>query len=254
LLTSSSVLAAAQEEAGETSSNMEDLKKYWEEFHLEALKYNDDENEDDDEGEEEKEDQNSKESGNHNHEEEETSESTSLPTGIYRMSEVSKQDGKNPEGEGRIWMAYGGTVYDVTDFIPSHPGGSKKIMLGAGQSIEPYWNLYRQHFNSDLPMQYLEKMCTVIGELHEDDQAAVDDKLSQEAETHDPYRNEPARHPGLVMHGDTPANGEVPHALLTQSYNTPSDVSPTTFRVSYSTFATLRYVTYSASERMIFHD
>ena len=29
-------------------------------------------------------------------------------------------------------MSYGGIVYDVTDFIHNHPGGSERIMLAAG--------------------------------------------------------------------------------------------------------------------------
>jgi len=29
-------------------------------------------------------------------------------------------------------MSYGGIVYDVSDFIHNHPGGSERIMLAAG--------------------------------------------------------------------------------------------------------------------------
>ena len=48
---------------------------------------------------------------------------------VYRSSQVAKNDGT----DGRpIWMSYGGVVYDVTGFIPNHPGGSEKILLAAG--------------------------------------------------------------------------------------------------------------------------
>lgn len=30
-------------------------------------------------------------------------------------------------------------MYDITDFIPNHPGGSEKIMLAAGKSIDAFW-------------------------------------------------------------------------------------------------------------------
>jgi predicted heme/steroid binding protein len=44
----------------------------------------------------------------------------------YQVSENDGEDGKP------IWMSYGGYVYDVTDFIQNHPGGSEKIMMAAG--------------------------------------------------------------------------------------------------------------------------
>lgn len=59
-----------------------------------------------------------------------------LPT--YTMTQVSENNGEGP-GK-RVWMTYGGCVYDVTDFIANHPGGSQKILLAAGGPIEPHWN------------------------------------------------------------------------------------------------------------------
>jgi hypothetical protein len=59
-----------------------------------------------------------------------------LPT--YTMAQVSENNGEGP-GK-RVWMTYGGCVYDVTDFIANHPGGSQKILLAAGGPIEPHWN------------------------------------------------------------------------------------------------------------------
>ena len=58
----------------------------------------------------------------------------SLP--IYSLSEVAKRNG---EDGSQIWMTYGGVVYDVTDFVENHPGGSEKIMSAAGSAIEPFW-------------------------------------------------------------------------------------------------------------------
>lgn len=55
---------------------------------------------------------------------------------VYSLSEVAKNNG---EHGSPVWMTYGGVVYDVTDFIQNHPGGSEKIMMAAGSAIEPYW-------------------------------------------------------------------------------------------------------------------
>ena len=72
-------------------------------------------------------------------------------------------------------------------------------------------------------MQYMEKM-KVVGTLHEDDQAFVDSEL-EEAQKNDPYAKDPIRHPVLIMHGEQPANAEVPYKLLTENYITPNEVS-----------------------------
>jgi hypothetical protein len=48
---------------------------------------------------------------------------------VYSSEQVALNNGE----DGRpIWMTYGGVVYDVTDFIPNHPGGDEKIMMAAG--------------------------------------------------------------------------------------------------------------------------
>lgn len=58
-----------------------------------------------------------------------------LPT--YTSAQVALRDG---EKDGAVWMSYGGYVYDVTDFVANHPGGSEKILLAAGGAIEPHWH------------------------------------------------------------------------------------------------------------------
>jgi len=137
---------------------------------------------------------------------------------VYTADQVSANNGE----DGRpVWMTYGGIVYDVTDFIPNHPGGSEKIIQAAGSAIEPFWYLYRQHFASDLPMRLMEHMA--VGRLDEADQAAIDEGL-EELEKDDPYEKEPMRHMSLHVHSDTPANMEVPAHLLTNNYLTPASL------------------------------
>jgi len=36
-------------------------------------------------------------------------------------------------------------VYDITDFVESHPGGKDKIMMAAGGSVEPFWKVFAIH-------------------------------------------------------------------------------------------------------------
>jgi cytochrome b involved in lipid metabolism len=48
---------------------------------------------------------------------------------VYSSDQVAQHNG---EDGTRIWMTYGGVVYDVTDFIPNHPGGSEQILKASG--------------------------------------------------------------------------------------------------------------------------
>ena len=62
----------------------------------------------------------------------------------YTYQEVKKHNNLN---DG-IWVTYKDNVYDITNFIENHPGGKDKILLSAGKSLEPYWNVYKQHTNN----------------------------------------------------------------------------------------------------------
>lgn len=137
---------------------------------------------------------------------------------IYTSKQVSENNGKDGKP---VWMSYGGMVYDVTDFISNHPGGSERILMAAGSAMEPFWNVYRQHFASDLPMRLMEKM--VIGRLNEKDQEVIDAKMEAIADD-DPYAYEPKRNPNLKIHSDQPMNAEVPEEILLGSYITPSEL------------------------------
>ncbi|EEC50222.1 predicted protein [Phaeodactylum tricornutum CCAP 1055/1] len=137
---------------------------------------------------------------------------------VYSLEEIAEKNGENGNP---IWMSYGGVVYDVTDFIPNHPGGSEKILTAAGSAIEPFWYLYRQHFASDLPMRLMEHMA--IGRLSEEDQERIEEQMATLEET-DPYAKEPYRHRALLVHSDTPMNAECPTRFLTQNFLTPASI------------------------------
>jgi cytochrome b involved in lipid metabolism len=137
---------------------------------------------------------------------------------IYTADDVAENDGTNGKP---IWMSYGGIVYDVTNFVPNHPGGSDKIIQAAGSAVEPFWYLYRQHFNSDLPMRLMEHMA--VGTLRYEDQKDIDEQMLV-LELDDPYAREPVRNRLLRVHSDAPMNAEVPTQILSEHYITPNDL------------------------------
>lgn len=134
---------------------------------------------------------------------------------IYRREEIVK----HKTVQSRVWVTYKDGVYDITDFIKNHPGGADKIILPAGGSIEPYWRLYQQHYNSKLPMEILESLR--IGTLHPDDVKA---DAAKPVDDTDPYRNDPELSPVLIVHQRKPINAEPPDNLLTDSWITPADL------------------------------
>ena len=76
---------------------------------------------------------------------------------------VSKNDGSASK---KTWVTYKNGVYDITDFIPKHPG-AKNIMMAAGGSIEPFWSIYAVHNNNPEVYTLLEEYR--IGNLSKED-------------------------------------------------------------------------------------
>lgn len=71
---------------------------------------------------------------------------------VYTLDDVMQ----HTTAQTRIWVTYGQGVYDITEFVPQHPGGSEKISMAAGTSIEPFWMLYGVHKNPNV-LAILEK-------------------------------------------------------------------------------------------------
>ncbi|KAI7843653.1 hypothetical protein COHA_002555, partial [Chlorella ohadii] len=126
---------------------------------------------------------------------------------LIDKEEVAKHRTK----ETGIWVTYKDGVYDVTKFVEQHPGGTARIMLAAGGAIDPFWAMYQQH-NTDQVRGILEEHR--IGRL----------KGGQTAQVTDPYANEPARHPALIVRSQKPMNSETPKELLAGSLLTPNDL------------------------------
>uniref|UniRef100_A0A182IKS0 sulfite oxidase n=1 Tax=Anopheles atroparvus TaxID=41427 RepID=A0A182IKS0_ANOAO len=126
----------------------------------------------------------------------------------YTMDEVVQH---NAPAAG-IWVTYGIGVYDITSFVPKHPG-SDKVMLAAGGAIDPFWHIFQQH-NTKEVLTLLEAYR--IGNLRADDVVGTKD-------LHNPWAAEPKRHPILKAATLKPFNAEPPASVLVDSFLTPND-------------------------------
>ncbi|CAB3256168.1 unnamed protein product [Arctia plantaginis] len=126
---------------------------------------------------------------------------------VYRADEVSKHDTTDS-----FWVIYKHGVYDITKFLPSHPGG-KQILNAGGLSIEPFWNLYGMHKTKPI-YQLLESYR--IGNLHDDD---VVDMSGNEL-----WVSEPVRDKRLIVKSKQPFNAEIPAKLIVESLDTPNEL------------------------------
>jgi monoamine oxidase/cytochrome b involved in lipid metabolism len=84
---------------------------------------------------------------------------------IIRRAEVEAHSSM----KSGVWVTYEDGVYDVTDFLSSHPGGKAKLMLAAGKDLKQFWRqpAFRLHFHSPLVTELLSELR--IGTLHRDD-------------------------------------------------------------------------------------
>ena len=130
----------------------------------------------------------------------------------YSYEEVSKHN----NSKVGIWTTYKKNVYDITNFVDNHPGGKDKIMLSAGKSIEPYWNIYKQHTNNpDIINDILHPM--KIGVLKNYDPEKYKNIT-------DPYIKDPTRSSDLCFHSISPCIAETPIDSIMDNWITPNDL------------------------------
>lgn len=136
----------------------------------------------------------------------------------------------NPKDKesSKILVAFGDGVYDITAFIPYHPGG-EQILMAAGGPLEPFFRLYPQHA-SEFVLDTLEEYR--IGNLVVDEQWRREHLSSpsaalKDAPGHsnaDPYAREPPRNPALIVQTQAPFTAEPPARELVRAHNTPNDM------------------------------
>ncbi|KAJ5612570.1 hypothetical protein N7510_005764 [Penicillium lagena] len=122
---------------------------------------------------------------------------------VWRLDEI-RQHGPDAE---RPWIIKGTGVYDITDWISCHPGG-KIILRAAGSAVEPYWDIFTIHKREDV-YQILEQYR--IGDV--DPRDLIDGQVPRDSIV-DPFRDDPQRHPGLVVLTARPCNAETPPSAL----------------------------------------
>jgi sulfite oxidase len=139
---------------------------------------------------------------------------------IEGLKEFSIEDvNKHDSPDNRVWVTFKNGVYDITDFIPMHPGADK-LLMAAGSSVEPFWAMYAVHLNNPAIYGMLEKYR--IGNLNVADAASQAEQMASDSS--DPYSTDPARHKAIVVNSKTPFNGETPLGILTDSFITPTDL------------------------------
>ncbi|KAI9689273.1 MAG: hypothetical protein M1820_010184 [Bogoriella megaspora] len=117
-----------------------------------------------------------------------------------RLSEVREHG----VGAKSIWVTKGTNVYDITEWIESHPGG-EVILRAAGGSIDPYWKIFTIHQKQDV-YDILESY--LIGTI---DPLDLDENGNVPANSIvDPFQTDPARDPRLLVHSNRPCNAETP--------------------------------------------
>ena len=130
---------------------------------------------------------------------------------LYSKDTISKHRTK----ESGIWVTYEHGVYDITEFVEQHPGGSSKIMLAAGGALEPFWAMYAIH-KKDEVLEILAEY--KIGEVRHEDR--VKDIVKGDG----PFAHDPERHPALIANSKEPFNAETPPQLAADNFITPNEL------------------------------
>jgi len=133
---------------------------------------------------------------------------------VFTREEIATHNSE----ENGVWIVVKGEVYDMTEFVEAHPGGKEKILLAAGSNVEPYWNIYRQHYK-----QAVENILKNyhIGTTNPEEWAS---STSNEEHINNPYASDPERNPILHYHSKQPCNAEPPQELIAHDFITPNEL------------------------------
>ena len=129
-----------------------------------------------------------------------------------RLSDVHKH---GPDAE-RVWVIKDDRVYDITEWIPSHPGG-EVILRAAGGKIDQYWKIFTIHQKKEVYDILEEYFIGVV-----DPQDLVDGQIPAES-VQDPFTTDPERDSRLRVLTERPCNAETPTEEL-QDFLTPNEV------------------------------
>lgn len=146
--------------------------------------------------------------------------STCKINSVYTLEQV-KEHGK--DSKNGYWTIYKNKVYDITEFVEMHPGG-KVIMLAVGAHLDPYFDIYKFHNQSQI-LEYLDSM--FLGYIEENstfESLKNSQKFDNKVIVNDPFANDPVRSPLLVSVSEKPFNAETPPEILASCFDTNSEL------------------------------
>lgn len=117
--------------------------------------------------------------------------------------------------DGRIVVAYQGSLYDVTEFT-GHPGGVGRLQMAAGGDLEIYWKVYTQHNRGHIVEHVMEPYR--IGDVSEADMKRITSETNYDTSA---YENDPEPYPDLLINTRYPCNAEGRLSQLTDNWQTP---------------------------------
>src|SRR5690606_16176292 len=89
---------------------------------------------------------------------------------MLTMDELARHDGR----DGTYWIELRGEVYDVTAFVPRHPGG-RILELGAGRRATTLFESYHPGATLDRARRVLPRRARHVGTLRPEDREAYGD-------------------------------------------------------------------------------
>lgn len=116
---------------------------------------------------------------------------------------------------GKIVVAYQGSLYDITRFT-GHPGGVGRLQMAAGQDLEVFWRIYTQHNRGHITEDVMAPY--KIGEISKSDMKAITADTFYDGSA---YANNPEPYPDLLVNTRFPYNAEGRLRSLTDSWQTP---------------------------------
>ena len=110
-----------------------------------------------------------------------------------------------------LWVTCKGIVYDISEFILGHPGGTDRLLMAAGMDLVPFFNIFTEHYRGHV-LPFMQRFR--IGCLNK--------RRCKDFEFTNPHANDPERHPDLLHCTTHPFNAEPRIERLTEHYYTPN--------------------------------
>lgn len=95
----------------------------------------------------------------------------------FGLPRITLEELASHSSEADCWTAYQGKVYNITEYLHYHPGGLKKLMLGAGKDCTDLFDKYHRWVNCEA---FLGKYC--VGILSERPPSITESGASEEHE------------------------------------------------------------------------